>query len=271
MYIDTHAHLNFPEFKHEVPDVLGRASEAKVKKIINCGVDLETSKKSWELARKYPEVYAAVGVHPHSAMDIDMETRSTLMDLAYRPKVIAIGEVGLDYYYLKRSSKYANYPSREKQMFAFEQMLDTALELRYPVIVHAREADADTVAVLRGYSNSIRGVVHCFSGNYDFAKKILDLGFLISFTGNITYKLNTDMQDVIKRVPLGSMMIETDCPYLAPVPYRGDRNEPAYVVEVAKKIAEIKDMSFKEVAKTTSKKATSFFKLDYVDPRTKKS
>ncbi len=267
MYIDTHAHLDFPEFKHEVPDVLGRAKEAKVEKIINCGVDLETSKKSWELARKYPEVFAAVGVHPHSAGDIDMETRTVLMDLAYRPKVIAIGEVGLDYYYLKRSSQFANYPSREKQMFAFEQMLDTALELRYPVIVHSREADADIVAILKGYSSAIRGVVHCFSGDYEFAKKILDLGFLISFTGNITYKSNADIFDVIKRVPLGSMMIETDCPYLAPQTHRGDRNEPAYVVEVAKKIAEIKDVSLDEVAKTTSKKANSFFKLDYIDPR----
>ncbi len=267
MYIDTHAHLNFPEFKHEVPDVLGRAKKAKVKRIINCGVDLETSKKSWELARKYPEVFASVGIHPHSACDIDMETRTVLMDLAYRPKVIAIGEVGLDYYFLKRSSKFAKYPSREAQIFAFEQMLDTALELRFPVIVHSREAEADTIAVLKGYSSSIRGVVHCFSGNYEFAKKILDLGFLLSFTGNITYKSSLDIIDVIKRVPLGSMMIETDCPYLAPELYRAKRNEPAYVVEVAKKIAEIKDVSLEEVARTTSKKATSFFKLDYIDPR----
>lgn len=269
MFIDTHTHLDFPEFRHEEADIIGRAEKAGVKKMINCGVDLATSKKSWELARRYPEIFAAVGVHPHSAGDIDMETRSTLMDLAYRPKVIAIGEVGLDYYYLKRSSQFANYPSRDQQMFAFEQMLDTALELRYPVIVHSREAEADTVAVLKGYSDAIRGVVHCFSGTYEFAKKILDLGFLISFTGNITYSKNADVIDVIKRVPLGSMMIETDCPYLAPIPHRGDRNEPAYVVKVAKKIAEIKDVSLEEVAKTTAKKATSFFKLDYIDPRTK--
>lgn len=270
MFIDTHTHLDFPEFKHEVADIIGRASDVGVKKMINCGVDLKTSKSSWELARKYPEIFAAVGVHPHSASDIDMESRSVLMDLAYRPKVVAIGEVGLDYYYLKRSSKFANYPSREKQMFAFEQMLDTALELRYPVIVHSREAETDTIAILKGYSNAIRGVIHCFSGDYKYAKKILDLGFLISFTGNITFSKNSDIADVIKRVPLGSMMIETDCPYLAPEPHRGERNQPAYVVEVAKKIAEIKDISLGEVEKATTKKATSFFKLDYIDPRVRK-
>lgn len=267
MFIDTHAHLDFPEFKHEIADIIGRANEANVGKIINCGVDIDTSKKSWELSRKYPEVFAACGVHPHCANDVDMQTRTALMDLAYRPKVVAIGEVGLDYYYLKRASKFANYPDRNKQMFCFEQMLDTALELRYPVIIHSREAEADTLAVLKGYSRGLRGVVHCFSGNYEYAKKILDLGFLISFTGTITYKNNYDLLDVVKRVPLGSMMLETDCPYLSPEPYRGKRNESSYLVMIAKKIAEVKSISLAEVEQTTTKKATSFFKLNYKDPR----
>lgn len=262
MYIDTHSHLDFPEFKAEESAVLGRAIDAGVKKIINVGVDLETSKTSSNLARRYPEIYASVGIHPHSARDLEMDTRTNLTKFCGSRKIIAIGEIGLDYYYLKRSSQFANYPGREEQMFCFEQMLDLALELHLPVIVHTREAEADTLAIIKSYSDSLRGVVHCFSGNYEFAKKILDLGFLISFTANITYKNKSEVHEAIKKIPLGSIMIETDCPYLPPEKYRGQRNEPAYVVEVARKIAELKEVSLAEVERTTTKKAESFFRLN---------
>lgn len=262
MYIDTHAHLDFPEFKGEIGDVLGRARAAEVKKIINVGVDLDTSKRSTELARHYPEVYATIGLHPHSSRDLDMEVRPYLTALAGNRKVIAVGEIGLDYYYLKRSSQFANYPTREEQIFCFEQMLDLALELHLPVIVHNREADADVYAILKSYSGAVRGVLHSFSSDYEFAKKMLDLNFLISFTGSITYKKSEDRWEAAKKIPLGSIMIETDCPYLAPEPYRGQRNEPAYVVEVARKIADIKNVPLETIANSSSKKATQFFSLE---------
>jgi TatD DNase family protein len=260
MFIDTHAHLNFPEFKTEVPAVLGRAKEAKVERIINVGVDLDSSKQSVDLARKYPEVFASIGFHPHCAKDLDIESKGRLIAFSNHEKVVAIGEIGLDYYYLKRSSKYANYPTREEQIFCFEQMLDLALETGLPAIIHSREADADILGILKSYNGQLRAVLHCFSGNWDFAEKILDLGFTISFTGTITFK-NADPETLaaIKKIPLGSIMIETDCPLIAPEPYRGDRNEPAYVVEVAKKIAEIKGISVEEVERETTKKALKFF------------
>ncbi|OQA04234.1 MAG: putative deoxyribonuclease YcfH [bacterium ADurb.Bin400] len=259
MFIDTHCHLNFPEFKTEVSAVIGRARDAKVDRMINVGIDEETSRRSLELARRYPEVYATVGIHPHCSLDLSIETRSSLLKLAAHEKVVAIGEIGLDYYYLKRSSQFAHYPSREEQIFCFEQMLDLALETQLPVIVHSREADADVLAILKSYSGALRGVMHCFSGDYDYAQKVLDLGFYISVTGNITFKKSSDTIEAIRRIPTSSMMIETDAPYLAPEPYRGKRNEPAYVVEVAKRIAEIKGISLAEVEHDTTKKAMKLF------------
>lgn len=261
MFIDTHVHLDFPEYKAEIGQVLGRAKDAGVGKFINVGVDLETSKKSLELARHYKEIYATVGLHPHSAKELDLETRPQLMTYAAHKKIVAVGEIGLDYYYLKRSSQFSHCPNREEQMFCFEQMLDLALELRLPVIVHSREADADLIAMLKSYAGSLRGVVHCFAGDYEFARKILDLGFLISFTGNITFK-NSTIAPVIEKIPLGSIMIETDSPLLAPEPNRGKRNEPMNVVLVAEKIAEIKKITLEEVEISTTKKATSFFKFE---------
>lgn len=259
MFIDTHAHLDFPEFKNEVYQVLGRANSVEVRRIINVGVDVDSSKKSVDLSRKYPEVYAACGIHPHSANDLDIEANQKLLSITNHPKVVAIGEIGLDYYYLKRSSQFSKYPSREKQILCFEQMLDLSVELRLPVIIHSREADSDVYAILKSYQKDIRGVVHCFSSDWNFAKKILDLNMAISFTGNITYKQGTEIERIIKELPLGSMMIETDCPYLAPEPFRGKRNEPAYVVKVAEEIARIKDLPLSEVERQTTKKAMTLF------------
>lgn len=261
MLIDTHAHLDMKEFKHEVASVLSRARQCGVEKVINIGVDIKSSKDSVDMARRYPEVYASIGMHPSSAKELDIEARQYFATLIQREKVVAIGEIGLDYYYLKRSSQYAHYPNRKQQIFCFEQMLDFALETRLPVIIHNREADADILAVLKSYSGALSGVIHCFSGTYDFAEKIINLGFAISFTGNITFKNNSEVRETIKKIPIGSIMVETDCPYLAPEPYRGKRCEPAYVVEVAKKIAEIKGMSLAEVERETTKKAEKLFKI----------
>lgn len=259
--IDTHVHLDFPEFKHEISSILSRARQVGVDFVINVGVDIKSSKDATDLARRYPEIYAAIGLHPSSANDLSIETRSYFTELALNKKVVAIGEIGLDYYYLKRSSQYSKYPNREKQMFCFEQMLDLALEINLPVIIHTREADADLVAILKSYQGSLKGVVHCFAGDYSFATKILDMNLAISFTGNITFKNNATIEEVIKKIPIGSIMIETDTPYLTPEPYRGKRNEPANVIEVARKIAEIKGISLAEVEMETTKKARKLFKL----------
>jgi len=259
MYIDTHVHLDFPEFKNEVHQVLGRAIDVEVRRVLNVGVDIESSKKSVDLARKYPEVFASIGIHPHSSMDLNIEAKQRLMTIASHPKVVAIGETGLDYYYLKRSSQFSKYPSREQQIFCFEQMLDLSIELRLPVIIHCREAESDIFAILKSYQKDIRGVLHCFSSDWDFAKKILDIGLSLSFTGNITYKRGTELERIIAEIPLGLMMIETDCPYLAPEPFRGKRNEPAYVIKVAEEIARIKDISVNEVERQTTKRAMTLF------------
>lgn len=258
MFIDTHVHLDMPDYQNEVTAVLMRAKTKGVEKLINIGVNLESSRKSWELARRHPEIYAAVGLHPDSANDLNIETQSDLLHLTRQDKVVAIGEVGLDYYYLQRSSQYSNCPSKKEQIFCFEQMLDMVLETQLPVIVHTREAEEDTLAVLKGYTG-VKGVIHCFSGDLKLAESFLDLGFSLSFTGNITFKNNKDAEEVIKNIPLGSIMIETDCPFLAPEPYRGKKNEPVYVAEVARKIAEIKGISLAEVESETTKKAKKLF------------
>lgn len=263
MFIETHAHLDFPEFKTEVPAVLGRAKEAGVGRIINIGIDFETSKHSLDLARKYPEIYASVGYHPHCAKELDIESKGRLLSLSNHEKVVAVGEIGLDYYFLKRSSQYAHYPTREEQLFCFEQMLDMALETNLPAIIHSREADADILGILKSYHGQLRAVLHSFNGGWEYAEKILDLGFAISLNGIITFKnAGADLVEAVKKIPLGSIMIETDSPYLAPEPYRGKRNEPAYVVEVAKKIADIKRIPLEVVEEETTKKAKKFFGIN---------
>lgn len=262
MLIDTHAHLDLQEFKHEVASVLSRARQRGVDKIINVGIDAKSSKDSVDLARRYPEIYAAVGIHPEAADTLNIESQSELVHLLEQKKTIAIGEIGLDYYYLKRSSQYSNCPSREQQIFCFEQMLDLALETKLPVIVHSRESDADMLAILKSYKGALRGVIHCFSGDYPLAEKFVDLGFAVSFTGNITFKnANPELLNAVKRTPIGSIMVETDSPFMTPEPYRGKRNEPANIIEVARKIAEIKDISLAQVELETTKKAKKLFKL----------
>lgn len=261
MLIDTHCHLDFAEFKHEISTVISRARQRGVVQMINIGTDAESSKSSIDLARRYPEIYATVGLHPESANTLDIETKGYLTALAGHQKVVAIGEIGLDYYYLKRSSKFAHYPSRDQQIFCFEQMLDLALEVNLPVVIHSRESDTDILAILKSFKGMVRGVVHCFSGDYTYAKKILDLGFAISFTGNITFKNNFSIIETIKKIPIGSIMVETDAPLLTPEPYRGKRNEPAYVIEVARKIAEIKGISLTVVELETTKKARKLFRF----------
>lgn len=261
MLIDTHTHLDDDQFKGDLSNVLARARSVGVIKIINVGFNTLSSRRSLDLSRMNAEIFTAIGIHPHHALELDIAAYQQIVTLASHKKVVAIGEIGLDYYYLKRSSQYSNYPDRNHQLLAFEQMLDLALELKLPVIVHAREADTDILTVLKSYSGLLSGVVHCFSGNLEFAEELISLGFAISFTGNITFKKADQLRSVVKKIPLGSIMVETDCPDLAPEPFRGKRNEPAYVAQVAEAIAEIKEIPLDEVARSTTKKAEKLFKL----------
>ena len=253
MYIDTHAHLNFEDFENDYSQVIEKAFKAGVKNIINVGSNLETSKKAVEIAKEYQGLYAAVGLHPIHIKE-EVFDEQAFLKLAKDKKVVAIGETGLDYYY--DSSNAVN------QKEVFSEHLKIATQLSKPVILHSRDAGQDVLSVLMNQRPLPKGVMHCFSEDWQFAKVILDMGFYLSFTGLITFTKNQNTFEVIREVPLEKIMIETDCPLATPEPYRGKRNEPAFVVEVAKKIAEIKKIPLSKVAEQTSKNAIELFKLN---------
>jgi TatD DNase family protein len=256
--IDTHAHLNFPEF-NDTEEVIQRASEAGVDKIINVGSDLENSKRAIELASKYPKLYATVGIHPSDGEKTNLGSDFTceLKKIAQDKKVVAIGESGLDYSRLSENV----VSDKEYQKKLFTSHIEVALELNFPIIIHSRDADDDILGILSKYKGQIKGVMHCFTGNWDFAKKVLDLGLLISFTGIITFPNAASLREVVEKIPFDKFMVETDSPLLAPQSHRGERNEPAFVVEVAKKIAEIKKIGLLEIEKATTQNAEAFFNL----------
>lgn len=251
MLTDTHAHLTMDQFG-DIEDVVKRAREAGVTRIINASFDLDSSRKSVALAEKYPGMYAAVGIHPHHAETVDDKAVAELKDLAGSNKVIAIGETGLDY--------FENPVPKEVQIKAYERHLDLAMELGMPVILHGREAGEDMIDMLKS-KDPIRGVFHCFSEDAEYAKRVLELGFYISFTAIITFKNAHRMREAVQAIPLEKMMIETDCPYLAPQVFRGRRNEPAFVRTVAEKISEIKNIDYDAVADITTRNAVELFSL----------
>ncbi|KKQ18288.1 MAG: Mg-dependent DNAse [Berkelbacteria bacterium GW2011_GWB1_38_5] len=253
MFIDTHAHLNFKDFDLDYIQVIERAKKAGVEKVIIPSSNLKTSLKAIEIAEEIDGVFTAVGLHPIHVKDEDFN-ETEFLRLAKNKKVVAIGEIGLDYYYDK-----SNLLS-QKEVFA--KSLRLAQVVSKPVIVHSREAGMDILPLLLAESPMPRGVMHCFQEDWQFAQTILEMGFYLSFTGLITFSKNQKTVEVIKKTPLERILIETDCPYMTPEPYRGKRNEPAYIVEVARKIAEIKKIPLEKVATQTSKNAIELFKLD---------
>lgn len=253
MYIDSHAHLNFKAFANDYSSVILRAKKAGIEKIILVGSNLETSQKALAIAKKNEGVYAAVGLHPIHIKDKKFD-ETAFLKLAQEKKMVAIGETGLDYYHGRN-----NMP---EQQAVFLKHLNLANVVGKPVILHSREAGQNVLSSLMAQSPLPKGVFHCFSEDWQFAKVILDLGFYISFTGIITFSKNYANLEVVENVPLDKLLIETDSPYLTPEPYRGLRNEPAYVVAVAKKIAEIRKISLEEVAAQTSQNAIKLFKLN---------
>ena len=250
MLIDSHAHLEMKEFNPDRDDVIERARQAGVSHIVTVGTNLSLSRKALALARGYENIFATVGVHPHDVARADNKTFDELREIARDPKVVAYGEIGLDY--------FRNISPREKQIEMFSRQLELAEELKLPVIIHDREAHEQTLRMVKA-SGVRRGVFHCFSGDYAMAMQCIDLGFYISIPGVVTYDKANTIQDVAKRVPLSSLLLETDAPYLTPVPHRGKRNEPAFIINTAKKVAQIKDLPWEEVADATARNALSLF------------
>ncbi|MFH1826131.1 MAG: TatD family hydrolase [bacterium] len=255
MYIDTHAHLTFSEFTNDLADVIQRAKDAKLQAIINIALDDEAIKKSLKIAEDYPGyVFNAAGIHPHEAKEWTEKRHQNIRLLAEQKKIVAIGEMGLDYHY--------KLSPIEQQKEVFRKFLQLAQEVDLPAIIHSREASKDTIDILRQENKGqLKGVLHCFGYDLELAKAAMDLGLLISFTGICTFPKAQSVREIIKFVSLENIMIETDCPFLAPQAFRGKRNEPAYVVEVAKQIAEVKGLSIEEVAARTTENALKLFKI----------
>jgi TatD DNase family protein len=247
--IDTHAHLFYKDYRDHLDDVLQRAEEVGVESIICVGLDLPTSEQAIALAEKYPQLWATVGVHPHDAIDVPADAMEQLEALTAHEKVVAIGETGLDY--------FRDLSPRGVQQQLFRQHLELAKSLDLPIIVHNRRADQDTWDLIQA-ANHRRGVLHCYSSGPELARKAIEFGFHISFTGTVTFGKNRNTE-VLQAVGLDRVMVETDCPYLAPVPHRGKTNEPAYVRLVAEQIAEIQDTTLEEAAKLTTANARALF------------
>lgn len=265
--VDVHCHLNFKAFKDDYDEVIKRAFKAGVSKIINVGTKIDTSEKAVELAEKYENLYAIVGVHPHHADKLDPSTSSgwikELEKLAKHPKVVAIGECGMDYYRYKSNDIVD--PKLQREVFI--KQIKLAYKLKLPLQIHNRHAGADILEILlnnKSYLLDPPGMFHCMSGNLDFLEKVLSLGFFIGFDGNITYEgippgENTDLKDLVKATPLERFVIETDSPYLAPVPFRGSRNTPENVIIIAKKIAQIKRVSIDKIKEEATQNSHELF------------
>jgi len=249
--IDTHAHLSFKNFESDMDEVIRKSFESGVEKIIIPGSTVQESRCAVQIAGKNDNIFAAVGIHPEDVEGI--KDFKEIEELASHKRVVAIGETGLDYFYLKGDSQNI----KEKQKELLSRHIKLAEKLDLPLIFHNRNSDDDFYKIVK--DRKVRGVVHCYTSTTEFAQKILDLGLLISFTGIITFPKAGDLIDVIRSIPLDRIMVETDCPFLAPVPYRGKRCEPWMVKEVIRKIAEIKGLSFEKVDEKTSSVAKGFF------------
>lgn len=251
--IDSHCHLDMEAFDDDRSEVVKRAEEAGIKYLINAGSDRHGNIRCLELSREYPNLYPAVGIHPHDAKTLDEPLFKELKKWAKGPKVVAVGEIGLDYHYL--------HSPKGVQIEAFKQQVGLARGLALPLIVHSREAKNDTLRVLREEAAGIPGVLHCFSGDMDMAKKAMELGFHISIAGPVTFKNAAGMREVARFIPDEFLLIETDAPYLSPVPLRGKRNEPSFLKHTAEVVAEIRGVSLSDLARITTHNAMRLFKI----------
>ena len=258
MFVDSHAHIDGPEFDQDREDVMARAKAASVSLILNVGTgDLHSGafERAVDLGRTQDSVYTAIGVHPHDARHYDDHAEEKIKTLIQSEHVLAWGEIGLDFH-------YDNSP-RDVQLEVFKRQLHAARDCGLPVIIHTREAEKETIEILKSdYAGAERrGIFHCFSGSMELAQRALELGFMISFSGIVTFKKADDLRAIAKQVPLDRLLIETDCPYLSPVPHRGKRNEPAYVVEVARCLADLHNLELEDLGRLTTNNFQRFFQL----------
>jgi TatD DNase family protein len=281
--IETHAHLDYPDFTPDLEGVISRAAEAGVTRIISIGTGIDSSRRAVALAERFPNVHAVVGIHPTNVTEEGLDFLPALGELARHPKVVAIGETGIDYHHVPEELQSPNVADvdsallaqshgdqerliaegawKSAQADAFRMQLDLAVELGLNVVIHQRSAWNDTLEILRPYTGKVRGVFHCFGGTPEEAAEAAALGHLVSFTGIITFKNAEQVRQTAASVPADGYMLETDCPYLAPVPYRGKRAEPAHTRLVAEKIAEVRGISLEEVAEATTRTAEGFFRF----------
>ena len=249
MLIDTHCHLFFEELKKDLAGVLSRASDLGVTKFICVGTNVEDSKESYDLALNYENIFSTAGVHPHDSEEVPKDYLDQIKELLKNHKVVALGEIGLDY--------FKNISDRKIQKKIFREQLELAQEINKPIVFHNRESDDDILKILSEYPDVV-GVSHCFSSSYEVAKKLIDMGFYISFSGNLTFK-NSHLPDVAKKLPINSLLVETDSPFLSPVPYRGKTNEPGRTRFVADYLAQLHNLTINEVADVTTENAKAIF------------
>ena len=261
VFYDTHAHVDHPEFLEEFSEMLKRARDNGIVRINSIGTDLESSQCAVRLSEEYPEVFAVVGWHPGSAMEAPDDIRETLAELASHKRVVALGEMGTDYFRLSGDAG-KDAATKKKQASLFVQQLEVARELGLNVVVHQRSSFDDTLQLFRPFAKDVRAVFHCFVDDAARMREVLALGSIVSFTGIATFKTAETIRETIAATPSGSFMLETDSPYLAPVPFRGKRCEPGYVLHVAEKVAEIRGVSLDELGRETCEVAEEFFGYD---------
>ena len=263
VFYDTHGHLDYPDFAADFPAVLERARTAGITRLISIGTDLESSRRAIQLAEAHECIFAVAGWHPNDAMNAPDDIRPALRELAKHPKVVALGETGLDYYRLpstKGGTAAEDEPIKRKQAAIFQQHLEVAAETGLNCVIHQRgDCFADTLALLEPFASRVRGQFHCFAGTVAEMRRVLALNSLVSFTGIATFKNGQNVRDVIAATPLGQFMLETDCPFLAPVPHRGKRCEPAFVKEIADTVAQVKGCPLEELSQATCAAAQDFF------------
>ncbi|MDR3600096.1 MAG: TatD family hydrolase [Desulfosporosinus sp.] len=252
MIWDTHAHLDDLVYTEDFQEVVARLLSAGISRVTNVGYDLSSSERSVKLAQDYDFIHAAIGIHPHNAEEATDETWAKLLLLAKQPKVLAWGEIGLDY--------YRDLSPRLIQKEVFVQQISLANEAGLPIVIHNRDAHQDVLEIIKAHPPKYGGVFHCYSGSWEMAKIVLNLGFYLSFAGPVTYKNARHTVEVAAQAPLDRILVETDSPYLTPEPRRGKRNEPLYVREVVKKLAEIKNLSFEDIASQTMRNAEIIFR-----------
>jgi TatD DNase family protein len=263
IFYDTHAHLDYPDYAADLPQVIERARTAGITRIISIGTDLESSRRAIKLSEQYEGVFAAIGWHPTNVLEAPGDLRPALREIAGHPRVVAIGETGLDYYRLPGANPEAGSADdvsyKRRQAEILEQQLEIAAEFGLNCIIHQRAALEDTLAQMQPFAGRVRGVFHCFVDDVEAMRRIVDMGSLVSFTGIVTFKNGQTVRDVAAATPGDRFMLETDCPYLAPVPYRGKRCEPAYVKEIAEVVAKARGCPLEELSLATCGTAQQFF------------